>query len=85
MASDAKGKGQIFWREKNVAPAFFRDRSKPFDVHHDGQNHDYTVTFTAKNSVTGIRIDPSTSQGEIRISSIRLNDVDGKLLHQWRF
>ena len=85
MASDAKGKGQIFWREKNVAPAYFRDRSKPFDLRHDGQKHEYAITFSAKNPVTGIRIDPSTGQGAIRIFDIHLNDADGKLLHQWRF
>jgi len=85
MTSDSKGKGQLFWREKNIVPAYFRDRSKPFDLRHDGQKHEYTITFSPENPVTGIRIDPSTSQGKIQISSVKLTDTDGKLLHQWRF
>jgi arylsulfatase A-like enzyme len=85
MTSDSKGKGQLFWREKNIVPAYFRDRSKPFDLRHDGQKHEYAITFSPKNPVTGIRIDPSTGQGKIQISSVELTDATGKLLHQWRF
>jgi arylsulfatase A-like enzyme len=85
MASDSKGRGQIFWQEKSIAPAFFRDRSRYFDVQHDGERHEYSVSFSAKNAVTGIRIDPSTGSGTIRISNIRLMNPDGKLIHQWDF
>lgn len=85
MKSDSNGNGQIFWQEKGVAPAFFRDRSKPFSIQHDGQTHDYEINFTAGKAVTGIRIDPSRSPGTVQISNIRLTTADGKLIHHWKF
>ena len=85
LASDSKGTGQIFWQEKNVAPAYFRDRSTQFEVQHDGEQHEYSVTITPKNPVTGVRIDPSTGPGTITISNIRLTTASGKLIHQWKF
>lgn len=85
MTSDSKGNGQIFWQEKGVAPAYFRDRSTHFEIQHDGKKHEYSISFSAKKTVTGIRIDPSTGFGTIRISNIRLTNADGKLIHQWEF
>jgi len=85
MTSDSKGIGQVFWQEKDVAPAYFRDRSTHFEVQHDGEKHEYSINFSATKTVTGIRIDPSTGSGTIRISNIRLTNADGKLIHQWDF
>ncbi len=85
LASDSKGAGQIFWQEKNVAPAFFRDRSTHFEIQHDGEQHEYSVSLLAKNPVIGVLIDPSTGPGTITISNIRLTTADGKLIHQWKF
>ncbi|MFT5094343.1 MAG: arylsulfatase A-like enzyme [Porticoccaceae bacterium] len=85
MTSDSKGNGQVFWQEKDVAPAYFRDRSTHFEVQHDGKKHEYSIIFSAKKTVTGIRIDPSTGSGTIRISNIRLTNADGKLIHKWDF
>ncbi len=85
MTSDSKGNGQIFWQEKGVTPAYFRDRSTQFEIQHDGEKHEYAIRFTAKNAVTGIRIDPSRAPGTIEISNIRLTTADGKLIHHWTF
>jgi len=85
MTSDSRGNGEVFSQEKGVAPAFFRDRSTHFEVQHDGEKHEYSITFSAKKTLTGIRIDPSTGSGTIRISNIRLTNADGKLIHQWDF
>ena len=85
MTSDSKGNGQLFWQEKGVAPAYFRDRSTQFEIKHNGEKHEYSISFTAENAVTGIRIDPSRAPGTIAISNIRLTNSDGKLIHQWQF
>ena len=85
MTSDSKGNGQVFWQEKGVAPTYFRDRSRHFEVQHDGQKRQYSISLSPKKTVTGIRIDPSTGSGTIRISNIRLTNADGKLIHQWDF
>lgn len=85
MSSDSSGYGQVFWQERSVTPGFARDRSQRYEVRHDGKMRDYSVTFTAKNPVVAIRIDPSRSTGTIRISNVRLTTEHGTLLHQWKF
>ena len=85
MASRSKGSGQVFWQEKGVAPAFFRDRSRSFEVQHDGKPHDYRISWSAKNPVVAVRIDPSKAAGEITISKIRMIDEDGKEVYRWKF
>ena len=85
MASSSKGSGQVFWQEKGVTPTFFRDRSRSFNVQHDGKPHEYSIPFVAKNPVVAVRVDPSNSHGKITISQIRLLDGDGKKVYQWQF
>ena len=85
MASSSKGSGQVFWQEKGVTPTFFRDRSRSFNVQHDGKPHEYSIPFVAKNPVVAVRLDPSNSHGKITISQIRLLDGDGKKVYQWQF
>ncbi len=85
MTSNSSGRGQIFWQEKGVAPAFYRDRSKQFDVWHDGESHDYAVILSPANPVLAVRIDPSTGPGEMQLSNLKLTTVDGRVLYQWRF
>ena len=85
MSSDSKGSGNIFWQEKGVIPAFFRDRSRSFEVQHDSQPHDYSISWSAKNPVVAVRIDPSTAPGKITISQIGLVDGDGNEVYRWKF
>jgi len=85
MTSRSRGSGQVFWQEKGVAPAFFRDRSRSFEVQHDSKPHDYSISWSAKNPVVAVRIDPSRAPGEITISGIRLIDGDGNEVYRWKF
>lgn len=85
MSSDSSGYGQVFWQEQGVKPGFASDRSQRVEVKHDGTMRDYSITFTAKNPMIAVRIDPSRSIGTIKISNVRLTTEDGTLLNQWRF
>ncbi|QDV44054.1 Arylsulfatase [Stieleria neptunia] len=85
LASRAGGHGQIFWQEQGVAPPFLADRSKHFDVHHDGEAHEYSISWTADNPVLAIRIDPATAKGRARLSNIRLTTDDGEEVYRWKF
>lgn len=85
MKSNSNGKGQLFWQEQGVRPAFLRDRSKRFDVQHDGKQHDYSIRFSADHPVLAIRIDPSAGPGKMEISSIRLTADDGAIVYRWNF
>lgn len=84
MASESSGKGQVFWLEKGVA-GFSAERRETFDVRHDGQKHDYAVSFRTMSSLLAVRIDPSNGRGTIRIHSMRLTSSDGKTLYRWSF
>ncbi len=85
LISNSSGKGQIYWSEKGVVPAFHRDRSKIFNVHHDGNSHSYAIEFTARNPVLAVRIDPSAGKGKLRLSHIKLTDAGGRVAYQWKF
>jgi len=84
MTSQSDGQGQFFWHEQGVSPGFFRDRSQPFDVHHDGKPHNYELSWTPKKPVIGIRIDPSRATGKMEISNIRLTTKDGREVFRWK-
>lgn len=85
MTSNSKGSGQVYWQEKGVAPAFSRERSKPFEVSHDGEPHRYSIEWSADHPVAAIRIDPSTGPGKIRVADLTLTTEDGQVLHRWKF
>ena len=85
MTSQSGGQGQVFWREQNAKPPYIAKRSVMFDVRHDGNAHQYVVPFQVNQSITGIRIDPSKSDGQMSLSGLELYTGDGKMLHQWSF
>ena len=41
MSSDSAGSGQVFWQEQGVNPPFIAERSRRFDVQHDGVVHSF--------------------------------------------
>lgn len=84
MTSDSEGMAQLFWQERSVTPAFFRDRSEQFEVRHDGKPHDYSVSWSANGPVLAIRIDPSRGAGEMELSNMRLTDADGSEVYRWK-
>ena len=73
MKSDAKGTGRIFWSLKGKR-GFVRRRGLNFPVTHDGAWHDYKIDLPFKGKMIGMRLDPCTSPGEVRIDSIRVED-----------
>lgn len=85
MSSSARGSGQVFWHEQGVTPAFFRDRSRSFDVVQDGQAHSYAVDFSPAAPVVAIRIDPAQGAGSISLSTIRLVAENGRVVYSWDF
>lgn len=85
MESDSSGKGQIFWHQQGIAPAFFRDRSIVFPVEHDSRTGDYVIELPAKGPVVAIRIDPSMGPGEIRMKDLSVTSEDGEEIYRWKF
>lgn len=82
MRSGSRGAGQVFWRTADQM-AFHRDRSVTFEPEHDGEWHPHTVRLPVDQPLTGLRIDPSTGPGEIRLDGIRLKDKEGRVIRAW--
>lgn len=84
MKSNSRGDGQVFFATADQ-PAFHRDRSVAFSPTHDGTWRTYSVTLPVEKALTALRLDPSTSPGEIQIEFLRLSNHEGKLVKSWTF
>jgi len=91
MRSETGGNGQIFW-SSNKHPGSDARRQASFELHHDGQWHEYTVPLEIDGDLTALRLDPGTAAGQIEVDWIavhrggwhpleitRLNPLDGRL------
>ncbi|MDH7570714.1 MAG: sulfatase-like hydrolase/transferase, partial [Armatimonadota bacterium] len=85
LRSAATGMGQVFWGAKGVLPLFFRERSVPLKVEHDGAWHEYTVKLPVQGEMTAFRLDPAAGPGRIEIDWIRLRGADGRVQKEWTF
>ncbi len=85
MSSTGGGRAQWFWQERGVSPAFFRDRSVVFPMMHDGQSHEYRVSFTAKHPLVAVRLDPGQAPGKVDISTMKLVNDHGEIVFAWSF
>ncbi len=83
MKSSAKGSGQLFWHQKGVNPAFFRDRSTVFQPEHDGEFHTYRITLPNEGEALSLRLDPAQGPGEIVIETLLVTGPDGQPLGDW--
>lgn len=83
MSSDSRGRGQVFWQEKEAGP-FAAARSEFFAVQHDGKPHEHSIKFSVESPLVAVRIDPSRGPGKIVISDIRLVGEDGTIHYRFR-
>ncbi len=67
----AGGNGQIFWATA-AAPDFNEAHSEHFQLIHDNQWHDYTVTLPAGETIQRLRLDPAEAPGVIEVESFAL-------------
>lgn len=85
MTSNAHGRGQVFWQEQGIRPAFVRDRSQSFAIQQNGKEQKLRIAFTTTKPVTAVRLDPAQGPGEIQISAMKLTNTEGKTVHEWSF
>jgi arylsulfatase A-like enzyme len=84
MRSSSSGVGQFFWADAKT-PKFGPSVRLDFVPVHDGQWHEYQVSFTTDGPLKQIRIDPSTAPGRIEIDWVKLCSQDGTVLKTWDF
>lgn len=82
MKSNAAGEGRVYYTDAAKA-GFNKEQSIVLPVQHDGEWHDYKAELPSEK-LTGLRIDPASGKGEIRIGSLELRDAAGKLVKAWK-
>ena len=81
LSSNGKGKGVIYYANK-ANPGYRLERSVPFDIEHDGRQHDYEIKLPVEN-ITALRLDPGSAPGEIVIKKFVLHDATGAAVKTW--
>lgn len=84
MRSTSAGVGQFFWADEKVRQ-FGPTVRLNFEPVHDGEWHEYEVTFTSQGTLQQVRIDPSTAPGAVELDWVRLEGEGGVLLKSWDF
>jgi len=82
LLSQAGGAGDVFFTTdaKTTLPKGLR---QSFDVIHDGQWHSHDIILDNAGPVYGIRLDPCSGPGIVRIKGLTLQDGSGKTLCIW--
>jgi arylsulfatase A-like enzyme len=82
VQSRASGEGHLYWTvdEKTTLP---RGSRLPFAVKHDGQWQSFTLKVPETRRLYGLRLDPCSGPGEVRIDLLRLKDATGSTLKSW--
>lgn len=80
--SHASGDGKIFWTTdaKTQLP---KGAQLPFAVKHDGQWQSVSVKIPETKAIHGLRFDPCSGAGEVRIEGLQLKDAAGKIIKSW--
>lgn len=83
LRSKSNGGGQVFW---SAAKQPFRaERSKVFEVVHDGMEHEIVVPFSPQKPIRSLRLDPSRDSGLIVIRELELLNAAGRSLFRQEF
>jgi hypothetical protein len=84
MRSASRGGGRLFWSTRD-RPGFHRGVSVDFRVEHDEAWHEYAIRVPVRAHINGLRLDPSTAEGEIAIDKITVQDGGGTKHWTWDF
>lgn len=82
IQSKASGKGEIYWTT-DPATRLPAGRHAEFTVVHDGEWHDVELPIESDKPLSGLRFDPCSGVGEVRVRNLRLLDAGGHVLLAW--
>jgi hypothetical protein len=83
LSSNTSGEGVVFWRAKGQP--FHRSRTQSIAITHDVAFKNYAIDIEPAAPLAGLRLDPGSAPGKIRIEWIPLSDAQGKMLKEWIF
>lgn len=82
LQSQATGPGEIFWTT-DPSTKLQKGTRQAFEVNSDGAWHDVSISIDTKDTLHGLRIDPCSAPGTVKIKGLALQDAAGKQLHSW--
>jgi len=82
LQSRAAGPGEIFWTT-DPSTKLQKGTCQAFEVNSDGEWHDVSISIDTKATLHGLRIDPCSAPGTVKIKGLSLQDASGKQLHSW--
>jgi arylsulfatase len=82
LKSQSAGGGEIYWTTdaETILP---KGQHQTFEVKHDGEWQNYSLTIDTNGMLHGLRFDPCAAPGVVRIRGLALQDVSGKNLQSW--
>ena len=75
LSSQSRGEARVYFATP-AAPAFARERSLPLTVTHSGKVDSVSVTLPVE-TLSALRLDPSTAPGAVRVTDLVLIDAAG--------
>ena len=79
----AAGPAQVSWA--GAGDDFSSRRQARFATVDDGLWHEHCIDLSFSETVTALRISPSSTQGVVHVEWIRLRDTEGTILHEWQY
>ncbi|MFN9914316.1 MAG: arylsulfatase, partial [Pirellulaceae bacterium] len=82
IQSRASGMGEVYFTT-DPQTSLPRGEHLEFEVAHDGQWHALTLPLTTDQVLYGLRLDPCTGAGQVRLRQMQLKSAAGEVLSGW--
>ncbi len=82
VQSKSSGEAKLLWTT-DAATILPKGKLQLFTVKHDGQWQEVTLTIAETKTLHGMRLDPCSGEGEVRIEALQLKDAKGTVLKSW--
>jgi arylsulfatase A-like enzyme len=82
IQSRASGMGEVYFTT-DPQTSLPRGEHLEFEVAHDGQWHTLTLPLTTDQVLYGLRLDPCTGAGQVRLRQMQLKSAAGEVLSGW--
>lgn len=82
VKSASTGTGEVYFTTDPKTPLPSGTHLE-FEVTHDDQWHDITIKLDTHETLHGLRLDPCSGPGQVRLRALTLHDDQGRTLQSW--
>ncbi|MFT5291654.1 MAG: arylsulfatase A-like enzyme [Planctomycetota bacterium] len=83
VATTTSGPMELFWAVQSP-PGLSRGRSVSVPLEPDGEWHTVRLEFETAGYLAGLRLDPFRGEGEARLRSMKMFNIGGEVVREWR-